>query len=119
MNTIEFSKNEFLFFEPAGKKTFQRFHYEKGITLKDMKNECISTLQGLCVHRIIDKLGITDTPFMKEIGVKDETGEVLILEGDICGICHEGYRIFPTRIVDRVSVVCVGDHWEKSQNNKE
>lgn len=98
-------------------KIFQRFNYQKGITLKDMQDRCNSTGKGLYVYHLTDNIDITDTLFMEQIGVKDETGEVLILEGNIWGVSVDSYKIFPTKIVKRISVVCVGDHWVEDKDD--
>lgn len=84
-------------------KIFTRFHLMRNISLKDMQKKADNE-HGLCCY-MGEKI---DTDFLYATIDFDETGEVIIFIGKIRSLCPEGYKVYPTEIIDRIPIRCEG-----------
>ena len=87
-------------------KTFMRFQFEKDISITAMQKKCNQSGKGLCCYLCRSDEDI-DTPFMEQVVDVGETGEVVIFVGEVWGMCAEGYTVYPTKILDRIPILCV------------
>ena len=82
---------------------FQRFHYERNISLQKMQAKADSE-GGLCCY---EWNGDYDTPFMEQVLEPGDQGEVVIFEGEVWGLCVEGPKAYPFSIVRRIPILAV------------
>jgi len=90
-------------------KTFARYHDTPGISLSEMQKKCKREKKGLCCYRYTPDSDLS-TPFMQMTAEEGEKGEVIIFQGEVWGLCPEGYTVYPTKIIRRISVICKRDN---------
>lgn len=92
-------------------KTFLRYHEKSGISLKEMQERCKREKRGLCCYRYTPDFNFDlSTPFMQMTAEGGEKGEVIIFQGEVWGLCPEGYTVYPTKIIKRIPVICKRDN---------
>ena len=80
-------------------KRFIRMQYDFGITLKKMQQKAEKEF-GLCCYRLEDKDKLYNE-FIPQVCDEGEEIEIIIFEGEIWGLCPEGYKVMPSKIIDR------------------
>ena len=80
-------------------KKFIRMQYEKNISLKDMQQKARKE-NGLCCYRLEDKDKLFNE-FIPQVCDNNEEIEIITFEGEIWGLCPEGYKVMPSKIIDR------------------
>lgn len=79
-------------------KIFYRYHYDEGITLTDMQERCNLEKRGLCAVTELRHL------YTKSGDLTHPGGEILVMKGEIWGLCAEGYTVYPLKILKRIEV---------------